>query len=351
MFGSFSPAKSRVLIAVVSAGLALCLAEYGSRWGLAHSPAEWLGDPGHYFDPLCDEDYWRALRRGAYGADLHRVGPNEQHSRLGWIPARTSLDTNGALRSLSSVESEGSTVALFGDSYVFGTTEEGHRVSDHLRTLRPNTAVLNFGVGGYGLGQILLRLEDRVSVLKPGDTAVMGVLTTDIDRAILGVRDAPKPRFELSIAGELVEHEPASGDVASWFDAHPIQASMLLWHRLERTWALHQAADRPSTQPSCREEDKTNLARALMSRMGEVCTENALRCHVLALYRPIDLQHGAGWRRTVLTEDHGLEVLDSWAWFQGEENVWQGSYGADQHPNSRGNARIARGVNDAIEVP
>jgi lysophospholipase L1-like esterase len=220
-------------------------------------------------------------------------------------------------------------------------------VSDHLRTLRPDTAVLNFGVGGYGLGQILLRLEDRVAVLKPGDTAVIGVLTTDIDRAVLSVRDAPKPWFELGHDGGLIEHAPEGGDVASWFDAHPVQASMLLWRRLNRTWALHQAAELPSTNPSCREEDKTNLARALLSRMGEVCTEHALQCPVLVLYRPIDLEHGAGWRRTVLTEDHRLQVIDSWEWFQGG---WAESYGADQHPNSQGNARIAKGVLDAIGV-
>ena len=337
--------KSRLLVAVVSAGFALCLAEYGARWGLARSQAEWLGDPGRYFDPLCDEDYWIALRRGAYGANLHRVGPNEQHPRLGWTPARSSLDANGALRSPASAGSMDAAVALFGDSYVFGTTEEGHRVSDHLRTHRSDTSIMNFGVGGYGLGQIMLRLEDRASVLMPGDTAVMGVLTSDIDRAILGVRDAPKPRFELGVGGRLVEHAPGTGDVGTWFDAHRVQASVLLWHRLKRTWTQYRAVERPSTQPSCREEEKTSLARALLRRMGEVCAEHELRCHVLALYRPIDLEHGAGWRRTVLLEGHSLPVIDSWEWFQGD---WSDSYGADRHPNSKGNARIAKGIHDAI---
>jgi hypothetical protein len=260
------------------------------------------------------------------------------------------LDTNLALRPTTSVAVSASTVALFGDSYVFGTTEDGHRVADHLRRLRPGTVVHNFGVGGYGLDQVLLRLEDRVAVLKPGDTVVVGVLTTDIDRATLSVRDAPKPWFELGPDGTLIEHGPDGGDAVSWFDSHPVQASMLLWHRMNRTLQLQRAAELPSTQPSCREEDKTELARALLNRMGGVCKKNALQCHLLALYRPIDLQHGAGWRRAVLTEDHGMQVLDSWTWFHGEADGWEVSYGSDRHPNSRGNARLARGIDAAITV-
>jgi lysophospholipase L1-like esterase len=323
--------------------LLVCLAciEAGLRYGLASSSTATLADPGRYFDPLCDEDYWRALRRGVYGESLHRVDSNDKDLLLGWIPDRSSLDAELALRSQSVVPDGQTNLALFGDSYVFGTTEQGERIHDYLQKRFPSARVRNFGVGGYGLDQTVLRIEERSSILGKGDVVIVGVLSTDIDRSILPVRDAPKPWFEQSQDGTLTLNLPAPEPAKTWFELNPVQATSLLQRRIQRTVSLWRAADSPSTAPACEVERKTRVAKALLARLGEFCSAQELNCYLLPLYRPVDIEFGPGWRQRVLNGDYGMPVIDVFERLQADPNGWRTLYGDDQHPNELGNQVIA----------
>lgn len=334
--------KIRALLVLSAFALSLGIVEYGARWGLAHSRSSHLGDPSAYFNPLCDEDYWRALRRGRFGADLHRVGPNDHDAKLGWVPAKNSLDTSGALSSPSNPGTT-KTIALFGDSYIFGTTPPGTRISDVLSTLRPDTRVLNFGVGGYGLDQIILRVEDRAKTLSPGDHVVVGILTTDIDRAVLKVRDAPKPWFALQADGSLTLHLPPEGDVSTWFATHPVTAKSLLWSRLQRTLNLTA-----SQGGECEMDTKKRLTHALLERLAKTCTQSQFSCRLLLLHRPTDIENGSDWRSSTIKRSSSLPVLDSSQWFLDETADWRRFYGSDRHPSTHGNALIAAGLDRSL---
>ena len=333
--------RTRTWLMLVATVISLVAAETAARWGLLHSKSSRLGDPAAYFDPLCDEDYWRALRRGRFGAHLHRVGPNDQDPLLGWIPTKNSLDDVLALATPHSPQAQ-KTVALFGDSYIFGTTTSGTRISDVLAAARPDTRVLNFGVGGYGLDQIVLRVEDRAAVLQPGDQVIIGVMTTDIDRAMLKVRDAPKPWFSLEEEGSLKLHLPPQQDSAAWFMDNPVEAHSLLWSRLSRAIQVRSAS--PAIGPECETEHKKALASAIFGRLESVCRQSQLSCQVLLLYRPIDLEYGSGWRGAAIRDAKQLTVLDSEPWFVNSTVDWRDLYGADRHPNAEGNANIAAGL-------
>lgn len=107
-------------------------------------------------------------------------------------------------------------LAAFGDSFVHGNEVSDRQVwSAQLEALRPDTEVLNFGVGGYGADQALLlyrrqrpTLAAHVVVL--GLSEMMYARNLSRCRRFLSPRDLPlfKPRFQLDGRSELrlVDH-------------------------------------------------------------------------------------------------------------------------------------------------
>ncbi|HEU5182682.1 MAG TPA: GDSL-type esterase/lipase family protein [Candidatus Polarisedimenticolia bacterium] len=91
----------------------------------------------------------------------------------------------------------GRRIAVLGDSFTFG---EG--VSDReaypfvLDQLLAEHEVINFGVHGYGLDQMLLYLRTEVVKYRP-DVVVLGYVDEDIYRNLLSFRDYAKPRYLL----------------------------------------------------------------------------------------------------------------------------------------------------------
>ena len=329
--------------------LAVLATELGLRTALVHSRWKRVADPEAYFDPLCDDDYWIALGRGKWASELHRPGSNQHDPRLGWVPDRRRLDLFGAWPTAGTPDAYGRQIALFGDSYVFGTVEDGFRLSDALQARRSEDAVRNFGVGGYGLGQSILRFEDRLAVLQPGDQVVMGVLTTDLDRTVLSVRDAPKPQWFFD-DGMLQMAEPGALNVEEWFTHQSIASGSVLWARFWRTVSLWQSSESLSTEPACRVAEKTELARALLKRLSDTCDAKQLECVVMLFHRPIDLMYGSGWRAEVVQEASvgSLQLLDTGPLLLGESSDWRTLYGEDAHPNVDGNVKLAEWLDAAL---
>jgi hypothetical protein len=108
-------------------------------------------------------------------------------SQLGWTVAPNSISANGLFQSgvhgirvgpTRSDQLNGSNarrrVALLGDSYVFGETEFERTWGRQLeQSLGDGRQVLNFGVPGYGLGQIYLRYQKDVRPFHP-DVVIVG---------------------------------------------------------------------------------------------------------------------------------------------------------------------------------
>jgi hypothetical protein len=98
-------------------------------------------------------------------------------------------------------------VLLYGDSYAQGNTEavDCFQQQLELHPLGETHRILNYGVGGYGLDQAFLAMRaslDAWSAERP--LVLIGILVNDdLDRALLSMRDAPKPRLEL-LDGQLV---------------------------------------------------------------------------------------------------------------------------------------------------
>lgn len=103
-------------------------------------------------------------------------------------------------------------IAAFGDSFVHGdevTTEQAWPTV--LERLQPGIEVLNFGVGGYGIDQAMLRFSSAGVALRP-DVVLVGLIADDVLRGVNVFRPflAPttgqvlaKPRYVLDGDGAL----------------------------------------------------------------------------------------------------------------------------------------------------
>ena len=106
------------------------------------------------------------------------------HSTLGWIPSPHYTSANGPYHhnadgrrttnpsSPIKTDTNALTIALFGDSYIYGdevtfTKTIGHQLKEILATHGINANIMNYGVGAYGMDQAYLRWKYVSNVIQP----------------------------------------------------------------------------------------------------------------------------------------------------------------------------------------
>ena len=331
----------RVLLAVVSAALTLAAVEGALQFAvITGSPAR-LADPEAYAHPLCDAWYWRTHAR-----QHPPTQGDARHDTLGWIPVGDDRGAEGV--GYPEPRTGGPPIVLVGDSFLAGTTERANRIGSVLQAglvaRGIHAQVEDHAVGGYGLDQILLRLQARAASLEPGTPVVIGVLTTDLDRAILWEREAPKPRFVLDSRGGWV--------LKTDHLTRPMPAAaprLLTWARLMQYRAGRSAAAAGLPHAECRVEDKQALAEALLESITTTCTQGGLRCLVVPVLRADDLERPPGWRETLIESE--TAALPQLALRSLLSDLETPLFGADRHPSAAQNRRVADAILAWLEGP
>lgn len=86
-------------------------------------------------------------------------------------------------------------VITIGDSFTFGAcVSDNETFSSYLEQLLPNAEVLNMGTSGYGIDQILLKLQTHGTPFQP-DIVILGFFDDDLFRNTLWFREYFKPKF------------------------------------------------------------------------------------------------------------------------------------------------------------
>lgn len=98
---------------------------------------------------------------------------------------------------------------FFGDSFMQGVIEADQSPPAWFETVAAGRQAMNFGTAGYGLDQIVLSYQRMAPRIPAGDPVFIGVLTVDIDRAVLGFFGAYKPVYRNS-GGGFTLHLPPS---------------------------------------------------------------------------------------------------------------------------------------------
>lgn len=216
-----------MFVAAVAMAVALVAAELALRWVL-FGPVDrfvFLRQPKRFAEPLGDDDFWK-LQVAFQGE--HRL-PERPHPVLGWTGwfhadyEHWDAERVGARRP----------VLLYGDS--FAACVPGARSFHEILNGDPEFAqshyLLNYGVAGYGVDQILLLLQHSIDRYE-NPIVVLSWMTFDLDRSVLTVRPGQKPRFQL-VDGDLVfEPTPILADPLEYHAAHPPSIDSYLYRGL-----------------------------------------------------------------------------------------------------------------------
>jgi len=140
---------------------------------------------------------------------LESVYPYAYHERLGWatVPGKSvngqSIDARGLRGNGFSSNVRGGSILVLGDSFVYGDeVGDAETWPAHLERILGRT-VLNGGVCGYGLDQIVLRGEELIPRLKPA-LVLVSIIPEDIRRCRLLCRYGAKPCFDIIEQDQLL---------------------------------------------------------------------------------------------------------------------------------------------------
>jgi lysophospholipase L1-like esterase len=250
----------------------------------------------------------------------------------------------------------GPLIVAFGDSmtegYAVGNDETWPANLERLTGRR----VLNAGVRGYGLDQIVLRAERMIPEIRPS-TVVLAFIADDISRTALSVRDAKgKPYFVPEGEGLALRNVPVqvAGRSSLMMAARHILGYSHLFDRIvnrlgaQQFWYGREVGTRV---------DPFIVSCRLMDRFSALVKREHANALVVALPEQgvfFDAKAAAG-QHEALTEvlgcaaKAGLPTLDTFAAFE-KENVGRDidTYYTMMHFTERGGALAARSIAAAL---
>lgn len=364
--------RRRLVVAALGGVVAFAVVEFGLRAVLfLDVPVGWrLRRASLYAHHQASDDYFLLQRR--FG-QVGEVPVALRHTTLGWVSE--ALDASEPLRVVHrelDVPFEGRPVLLYGDSYAHGTTPRGERIEDHFADLDDTRRyrLLNHGVRGYGLDQIVLlveaTLDSALASLGHGarPIVVLGVhVDDDLDRCALALRGWPKPWFVLE-DGALALHGVPVPTLSEYAARHSLEptcfVARLVLHA-DTVWpaALHRRVlGLEALRPR-----KEALTAALVQRFGAFARARPVDVLVLSLAgesRTTD-DGARDWRDAALESaaaTAGLPWLDSApalrAAAASEGLSVQDLFGRSgqtlEHFNSEGNRLAARVLLEALDA-
>jgi len=230
--------KSRIiniLLLFVTSCIALSLGEFAFRkmvFGESKS-FEFLRNPSIYSPPIeyrgdhfFEEDYWKLIF--LFGQQINVTNP---HPMLGWTGQfNTETLSHHEHKYLNGKR----VVLLYGDSFAMcvDTVKCFQDILNNDPSFSSTHYLLNYGVGGYGVDQIYLLFNETVdSYDKP--FVVFSLLTTDMDRSVLKVRDAQKPYFALEEDGLKLRGVPITLTSTEFFEENKPEINSYLWKKFQ----------------------------------------------------------------------------------------------------------------------
>jgi len=355
---------SRLILLTSALIVGFLLAEGLLRAGIHFNVAH-LRRPELYADDLADDDYWkltlqwepqyrhvpRTANRAGVGYSASWVDPE-----LGWAPPATPENPLGAWMDKGAMPDPAvPSIVFYGDSFVQGATKMEFAVPQQLERYFPAQRVYNLGVGSYGIDQIFLRF--KMTYRRFGHpTVLFGILTEDIDRAVLNVRTGPKPRFVFDGNGQLLlTGVPVASDPIMWFAANPPTIrSYLVALAVRQARLAAGTGERRGVQ--WKRPEKEALAAKIIEQTVREARSTGTSLVFVIFYGLAALQQ-PDWReaflrqhfdalhaefvdtRPVLLDASRRDGIDVTAYYR-----------PDTHHNRQGNALIAAGIADYLRA-
>jgi len=214
-------------------------------------------NPRLYADWYSDDDYWKLHHRWV---GLWQPSTNSIHPLLGWaqVPITTVNPLGLQPRTLKRLMRDGrKKIIFYGDSYVAGKAPRPDEIPQYMNGKIASADVVDAGVGGFGTGQAYLLFRETYRLVdKP--FIIMGVLTYDLDRAVLSVRTGWKPRFLVDESGELeLMGVPVPSNQEHLFNSAPLDLRSFFLCGI-RTWVRRWGSH--GYHPRRQEKERVNVA-------------------------------------------------------------------------------------------
>lgn len=318
------------------------LGEIVLRVGI-HANISFFRNPELYADAYSDDDYWKL------SAMWEMISNRNTDPLLGWSIPKTLENPLGIHKEKEYIPNfRGNVILFFGDSFV-AKQREIPSVPFILDNLLPFYDVYNYGVNGYGLDQIYLRFQQEYHQFSH-PIILFGILTLDLDRSLLTIRSAVKPRF-IDQAGQLLlTNVPiASTSVKAWVQEHPPQIKSYYFSLLSRCIDLFIARFDDKIV-NHREDEKKMISRYILRKIYEEAKKNYYTVIVVIFYSPLEI-YTMGWRERFLKEtlnQLNLPYIDTKEFIAHDVaqngNKISSYYDKTDHHSTMGNQVIAHGI-------
>ncbi|MBN1598161.1 MAG: hypothetical protein JW894_07690 [Bacteroidales bacterium] len=123
--------------------------------------------------------------------------------------------------------------------------------------------LLNYGVGGYGIDQICLLLENTMDKFD-NPFVVLSFLTTDMDRCLLKFRDGQKPYFVINNGNLELKGVPITMGAKEYVEKNPPKVTSYLFNRF-RNSKLYPVKQRKSKKQELIKQIKA-LNKAILEK-------------------------------------------------------------------------------------
>ncbi len=301
-------------MAFISLALTFIVAEVAFRQVL-FSDSELLAKqrlPGLYADYSYEDDYWKLQYRW-----LKRYPPPKNpHPELGWgfgFDPETYLHSHaGALRGGRRP------VLLYGDSFAQGVAHKAKTINSQLNgdpEFAREHVMLNYGVGGYGLDQIVMLMEKSLHHYLDAENppyVVLSFMTYDVDRSMLSMRTGQKPYFAPLADGLEIRGLPIAEDPHAFFAEQKLDVRSFLWRRMLFAKRYPNRVVRWLRGEASKKRHKQELNEKILERAVAFLTERDVEFTILVFHPKLSLLGHPDWRDAWLEEyfdEHDHDVI------------------------------------------
>lgn len=254
-------------------------------------------NPDLYASYDSEDNYWKLyyLFGGKYGP------PAKPHPALGWVGI-FSRDTY--VHDHATDVGSRTPVLLYGDSFAeCSTIPNKQQCFEGLFNNDPafgrHHYLLNYGVGGYGVDQILLLLQGSLRNYE-NPFVIVGIMTWDLDRSSHSVRTGQKPFFKVEDGALVLKGVPINQNSDEFFALNPPD----VWSYLLRMWALRGGSFSRVRQAILgvqeRQKNKSVINEKILVEMIQLLRRQEIPHMFVIFYPEWIYQDPADWREVLI---------------------------------------------------
>lgn len=166
-------------------------------------------------------------------------------------------------------------IAVLGDSFTFGDeVNDDQSLPYYLGRFFDSAEVLNFGVSGYGLDQMVLRLEEEVFSYHPTHVLLVIAIPPDLARALISEYNHPKPAFSIKNGTLTVSNSPVPTQLSQ---------SVIFRHSFAAAWLFGRPRE---SKTDFSEEHVLAVSQALLARAKRACQLKGVTLIVVPILSP-----------------------------------------------------------------